>query len=328
MPSVKSPSQSLAAIPLPRGAWPWRLLTQNPHTSDPVARGFIEPGAPAADSLRAAAGSFIKGFNLVIGAADAAGAHAGLAGLTPDLRGFAYEGAGMACAVLDLISPPGTARNRTAALLAGPGDAYTHLIHVGIGWGYCRLRLRPVRNLPGTHPLYRWLAYDGWGFHRGFFATGRAVGRRLTEPGLGDRLAVRDQGLGRSLWFCGGADPATITRTIAGFPEPRRADLWSGVGLAAGYAGGVPDEDLRELAGAAAPYAAHLAQGVAFACGARTRAGHVPEHTERAALLLAGVEAATAARWTDTAQEGLGGTLADYRSWRAGIRDLWQEASR
>ncbi|WP_405143228.1 DUF1702 family protein [Sphaerisporangium sp. NBC_01403] len=325
---MKSFSQPLPDISLPRHSWPWRLLIQKPETADPVARGFTEPDAPATAALRAAAGSFIEGFNLAIDAAGVAHLHSALAAVTPDLRGFAYEGAGMATAILDLLGPPGSGRGRTAALLAGPGDAYTHLIHVGVGWGYCRLHLRPGRNLPGTHPLYRWLAYDGWGFHRGFFTTGGTVRRRRAEPNLGPRLAVRDQGLGRSLWFCDGAVPEAIAGTIGAFPEARQADLWSGVGLAAGYAGGVPDGKLLELVKLAAPYEAHLAQGVAFACGARARAAHVPEHTERAARVLAGVDAATAAGWTDAAQEGLGGTLGDYQSWRAGIRELWQEATR
>jgi hypothetical protein len=328
MTPVKPFSHPLHDISLPRHAWPWRLLIQKPETSDPVARGFTDIHAPATAALRAAAGSFIEGFNLSIDAAGVAELQSALAGIAPDLRGFAYEGAGMACGVLDLLSPPGPGRGRTAALLAGPGDAYIHLIHVGVGWAYCRLHLRPRRNLPGTHPLYRWLAYDGWGFHRGFFTTAQAVRRRRTEPNLGSRLPVRDQGLGRSLWFCDGAVPETIAATIGGFPQARQADLWSGVGLAAGYAGGVHDEDLVELAKLAEPHSAHLAQGVAFACGARVRAAHVPEHTERAARLLAGVDAATAARWTDTAQEGLGGALGDYQSWRAGIRELWQEATR
>src|SRR3712207_8380154 len=47
-----------------------------------------------------------------------------------------------------------------------------------------------------------------------------------------------DQGLGRSLWFVQGADVRRIPATVNAFPAERRPDLWSGLGLACGYAGG------------------------------------------------------------------------------------------
>nr|BFE83188.1 hypothetical protein GCM10020093_057890 [Planobispora longispora] len=159
--------------------------------------------------------------------------------LGEDVRGFAYEGAGMACATLDVLTLTGGHRIR--ALLSGRGVRYPHMIHSGVGCAYARMRLRPMWGVRAVHPLLRWLAFDGFGFHRGVFAADRTVGRRRT-PRLMDRTrwAIFDQGLGRALWFheCAGAEDLVLR--LAEFPAGRRADLWSGVGMAAAYTGARP----------------------------------------------------------------------------------------
>jgi len=109
-------------------------------------------------------------------------------------------------------------------------------VHVGIGWAYARLRLRPGKGSPAADPLLRWLAWDGFGFHQGFWHADRVIGGQRVERGLPpDTRAVRDQGLGRALWFHECAEPDGIALRIAEFGPDRRADLWSGIGLAATY---------------------------------------------------------------------------------------------
>ncbi len=114
------------------------------------------------------------------------------------------------------------------------------------------------------------------------------------------------------------ADPERIAHTVGSFPQDRRPHLWSGVGLAACYAGGASDAELDRLRAHAGPYWHHLAQGAAFAAEARRRGGHVPEHTHRGVLHLVGVDTATAAGWTAAAERRLrgDGTLEDYLAWR------------
>src|SRR4030095_1282866 len=147
-----------------------------------------------------------------VGSCFAAGYHAGLeaAGVEAatarierevdrEHRGFAYEGAGMALALLDTLIPG--RRDRLARFLAGPGDAHAYIVHVGAGWILARLPLSPESLLARLRdPLLRWLALDGYGFHEGFFRWPRAVERREVPrklPGYARR--VFDQGLGRSL---------------------------------------------------------------------------------------------------------------------------------
>jgi uncharacterized protein DUF1702 len=279
----------------------------------------LRPGL-ARQVLESAARAFLTGLNAVSDG-DLTGQ---LDAMAPEHVGFACEGAGMGAAMLDLLTFGGG--RRVAALLAGPGAAHPHLVHVGIGWAYARLRLRPGRGSPAADPLLRWLAWDGFGFHQGFWHADRVIGGQRVEWGLPpDARAVRDQGLGRALWFHECAEPDGIALRIAEFGPDRRADLWSGIGLAATYAGGArPDElsHLRELSG---PHRAQLAQGCAFACKARLVSHVVPAHTELAARILAGTDVATAAGWTDAARAALGGsTLADYQRWRAGIRRRWE----
>ncbi|WP_433244557.1 DUF1702 family protein [Streptosporangium sp. CA-135522] len=282
---------------------------------------------PARERLETASQSFLTGFNAMI-----AGEVERIDDIHQELRGFAYEGAGMACATLDVLTITGGRRLR--GLLSGQGMRYPHMIHLGAGWAYARLHMRPMWGIRSVHPLLRWLAFDGFGFHQGFFATDRTVGRQRTA-GLMDRTrrAIFDQGLGRMIWFheCAGVDDVILR--IAEFPPGRRADLWSGVGMAATYVGGAAVADLERLNSAAAEdgFRAHLVQGSAFACACRLISGIVPDHTTAAAPALCGVEVDEASGWTDTALISLGHNAHSgdhYQAWRAGIRKAWARRNR
>lgn len=304
---------------LPQRRLAWRLLLQDPGSVSLSSRGFFGGSEQSRRVLEEAAASFISGFNNVIDSASIGELQDRLKDVSLDQRGFAYEGAGMACAVVDILTY--SRGRRVAALLDGPGGNYVHLIHVGIGWGFARLRLRPWLGLPIKDSMLRWLAWDGWGFHQGFFSPRRTVIAQRIEPRLGGAVSIRDQGIGRSIWFHDCADVAVIAERIDRFVPGRRADLWSGIGLAAAYAGGVPPTDLARLGELAGQLRPHVVQGVAFAAAARLRSGGLPSHTRHAAEILAGVPAEVAADWTEAALAGLTGENASsYETWRARIR--------
>src|SRR5262249_6428957 len=134
---------------------------------------------------------------------------------------------------------------------------------------------------------------------------------------------VFDQGLGRSLWFVNGADISRIAKTITSFPSTRQGDLWSGIGLASAYAGGVDRTSIKVLCDAAGCYRAHLSQGAAFAAKARQRAGNPVAHTEMACQVLCRLSAVDAARITDEAFLDLpaDGDEPAYEVWRRRIRE-------
>jgi enediyne biosynthesis protein E3 len=269
-----------------------------------------------------------------IGQAFTFGYHAALAGkpleaLSPELnavelefRGFAFEGAAMALALLDYLTP--WRRNRVRRFLNGAGQAHAYMIHVGVGWVLARLPVSLKRAKAKMEPLLCWLAIDGYGFHEAFFhwpryIQGQPVPRKLTGY---DRRAF-DQGFGRCLWFVDGADVGLIPRTVAGFSSERHADLWSGIGLASTYAGGVGESALKTLRESAGRFRPELSPGAAFAAKARERAGNITAHTQLACEVLCGTSAEEAAQLTDAALENLPvhGTDPAYEVWRRRIQD-------
>ena len=240
------------------------------------------------------------------------------------LRGFAFEGAGFGLALRDALTPwrrPG----RLGRFIAGPGSAYVHLVHVGAGWAMARARVpwRWIRRR--LDPRLEWLAIDGYGFHEGFFRYQEVVvrGRRPRRVSGYGRRAF-DQGLGRCLWFGEVADAERIARRIGALAPARSNDLWSGVGLAATYAGGVGADTLERLVELAGHHRRALAQGATFAATARRLDASLAAEHDLACTILCGLAAVEAAALTDRVYEALpaAGTADEplFELWRRGIQ--------
>jgi hypothetical protein len=181
-----------------------------------------------------------------------------------------------------------------------------------------------LRAVSRFDSLLRWLAVDGFGFHEGYFHPSKSVEAHCVPAGLdGYSRRAFDQGLGRSLWFVNGADPDRIRAAIEAFEPRRRADLWSGVGLACAYAGGVCEVTVRQFADGCGSYLPHFAQGVAFAAKARQRAKNPAADTELACRLVCGMSCNHAAHVTDQALVGLpaDGEEPAYEHWRQRIQN-------
>jgi hypothetical protein len=238
-----------------------------------------------------------------------------------ELRGFAYSGAAMALALLDFLSPWKSHLKQFVQ-----GSHHTYMVHIGAGWAWARLPCNVNKALAALDPLLGWLAVDGYGFHEGYFhwqKTRGDVPHRLS----GYARRVFDQGLGRSLWFVKGADVEAIAHTIGGFSVERHADLWSGIGLAATYAGGVEEAALKRLAEFGSDFRAQLAQGAAFAAKARERAGNPTPHTALACQIFCATDAGTAARVTDDALIDLPYDASEpaYEIWRQRIQNHYYQ---
>jgi hypothetical protein len=218
-----------------------------------------------------------------------------------------------------------------ADLLAGRGDQHLYMAYIGVGWALARLPRWRWHRLTAPDPLLRWLALDGYGFHQAYFRTMQYVVRQRREkafpwPGDGPPgypARAIDQGIGRALWFVGGTDVEVVCRLVDGFAPGRRADLYSGVGLAATYAGGADADELTRLWRHAGRYRGQVAQGSAFAAQARVRAGLVVPHNELATEIFCGMSTRDAALVTEKAGEGLADSdaLPAYEIWRQRITD-------
>ncbi|HEY1348696.1 MAG TPA: DUF1702 family protein [Ktedonobacteraceae bacterium] len=233
-----------------------------------------------------------------------------------ELHGFAYEGAGMGLAALDLVAPW---KQRLAAFVAGPAARHIYPIYVGVGLALARLHRQPERYMSRLDPLLRWVVVDGYGFHEGFFAWKRTV-ERQQRPASFSPYACRlfDQGLGRALWFASGALVARVCGLIGAFPAERQTDLWSGVGLACAYAGGASRGELEALLESARPYRLQLARGAAVAAKGRVQADNLAAHTELACQVFGAVSARQAASIIDETSQGLPPDRQEpaYEVWR------------
>ena len=290
-------------------------------------RGFRGQNEPIRPHLEGVGGAFVDGYNRALEIDDLGRLEEVLEAQLPrPLTGFGYEGATMAVALADWAFP--WRRPRLRRFVEGPAARHIYLAYVGIGWAIARWPFGRNRRLARLDPLMRWLAYDGIGFHEAFFRTAKTVERheipRWVE-GYGRRAF--DQGLGRSLWFVEGAGAERIPARIAGFPAERRADLWSGVGLACAYAGGVGDEALDALAKSAGPYRAEMAQGVVFAVRARVQAGNPTTDLVRAARRVCGLGVDEAERLAVEAGLDLPteGPVPGYEVWRARLHDWYRK---
>jgi enediyne biosynthesis protein E3 len=289
-------------------------------------RGFTVQTPAVATRLESIGATFLEGYHAALAAGAGERASPALERVGQERRGFAYEGAAMAFALMDALLPG--AGRRVDDFLAGAGRDHVYMVHVGAGWALARLRRRPAPVRARRDPVLAWLAVDGYGFHEGYFHWPRYVTAHAPAPGRlsGYERRVFDQGLGRSLWFVCGAGVAGIAGAVRGFPLARQPDLWSGVGLACAYAGGATREEVEALRAAAGPCAPMLAQGAAFAAKARLRAGNPAPHTDEATAALCGRSSADAAALTDAAlAAALGDAPTDelpaYARWRRRVQE-------
>jgi hypothetical protein len=276
-----------------------RVLGISPAETSFARRGFRCDSDAVRERLEEVGRCFVHGYLCALETDGAEALAARLdAEVARDFQGFAYEGTGMGLALLDFLTP--WRRGRLRRFLAGPGWPHVYIVHIGAGWALARLPIPVHRLLAGLDPLLCWLALDGYGFHQGFFHWPQAVLRQQVPRRLaGYARRAFDQGVGRSLWFVEGANPARIAADVGAFPAARRPDLWAGVGLACGYAGGVDRGTLSELrlaAGAARPA---LAQGVTFAAKARLWGGNPTADTTLACEVVCGLSVEATAEVTE-----------------------------
>ncbi|WP_025620204.1 DUF1702 family protein [Salinispora cortesiana] len=311
-----------------------RILTPNISQTKLDVRGFHVKDEESRTLLETVGSSFLAGYGYAAEGPHISTVEARLETIPIRFRGFAYEGAAMGFAVRDGLRL-GRPRH-VPAMLDGRGDGHVYMAYIGVGWAMARLPRFRWGQLYAPDPLLRWLVLDGYGFHQAYFQTEKYVHRQHRHrtfpwPAAGPAEyggRVIDQGIGRAMWFIGGTEADRVTEMIAGFPEDRRADLYAGAGLAATYAGGACEAELVRFWERAGDHRAAVAQGSAFAAGARVRAGLVVPHNELAVAVFCGMTPAEAAKVTDaTVPRGQSDAVPAYERWRRAIAAEFQARS-
>lgn len=280
------------------------------------ATSFSEDDRQAAQRLKLVVRTVTKGCQITLQHSKFETLVSKLNEFDDELRGYAYEGAGIGLAALDCLLPW---KKRVRAFLDGPGSEFIYAVPLGAGMGLARLRRKPERFLAHLDPVLGWLILDGYGFHEGFFSSRRYIHKKEVPAHLSPYARrVFDHGMGRAIWFTCSTNVKRVTATIATFPVARRADLWSGVGLACGYTGGADRVAIETLRTAAGSYRPHLAMGVAIAANARHTVGNPSQYVELACEVLCGVSSETASHMVDVARQNLPGNGAEpaYEVWR------------
>ncbi|MEV0460201.1 DUF1702 family protein [Catellatospora methionotrophica] len=304
-----------------------RILTPDISATRMDVRKFHVKSEEGRQLLETVGSSFLAGYGYAAQARTVADAEADLETVPTRFKGFAYEGAAMGFAVREGLPVGG--RGLVQKFLDGPGDPHVYMAYVGIGWAMARLPRFRWSSLTAPDPLLRWLVLDGYGFHQAYFQTDRYVYGQYQEadfPWPGGTFGwyanhAIDQGIGRAMWFVGGTDAELVARMINRFPEPRRADMYSGAGLAATYAGGADVDELTTFWELGRDYRPQIAQGSAFAAGARVRAGLVVPHNRLATEVFCGMTPERAKEITDEALIGLtdDGLTPSWEVWRQRI---------
>lgn len=312
----------------------WRALRRRIITPSMSAANFDKLGfyekTPATRQLLETVGKmFLTGYAYAAEASNVTETEDRIELLPRQFRGFAYEGAAMGYGVLDGM-PVGHTHHVTD-FLSSRAESHVYMAYVGVGWAMARLPRFRWKKLDEQvpDPMLRWLVLDGYGFHQAYFKTEKYVHQQYREanfpwPGEGPAWYANralDQGIGRAMWFVGGADPNRVADLIDKFPQPRRPDLYAGSGLAATYAGGVNEDELRTFAYRAGPYAPQVAQGSVFAATARVETGLVTEHTELATRVLTGLTPERASQLHQETRPSplAGGDVPAFELWRQRI---------
>ncbi len=242
---------------------------------------------PTRTKLRSSVIAFVTGLNTAIEVAYSKLLIGQLEGLSDNCRGFAYEGAGMGLAIIDYSRNKGL----VAKFLKGEGANYPELIHVGVGCATSLLKKDLEQKMMEADPMQRWWIPDGFGFYSGIYKWEESVEQHMIPNQIkGYAMRGFDRGLGRRMWFGFSGEITAVADAIAKFPEYRQADLWSGIGLASTFAGGVDRETLVKLQELAGNYASYLALGSAMAAKCRYTAGNMVDYTHLACSVLCGMD--------------------------------------
>ncbi len=205
--------------------------------------------------------------------------------------GFFNEGVGMGLYTLDIFSL--THKKHFWNFVKEEGEDHEYMAYIGAGLSIGVFNQNFEKFLRKACPMCGCLVLDGIGFYNAFFNLKKTLKRHKVPKSIEKNrfyLERFDNGVGRAIWFYNSGNPEAIAQTIHSFPSDRRGDIWSGIGLAAAYAGGVKESEIFKLKELSGNYAIMLGQGAFLAAHTRYRAGN-PTKDESTIEILVGESA-------------------------------------
>lgn len=245
--------------------------------------------------------------------------------ISKEYVGVLYEGTAMGLAVMDQLTP--WKRNRWSSFIADEGAKHKFASYVAYGMALSYVKQPAMERFSSLEPLWQWLVVDGYGFHQAYSQPHRYIHKREIPAALNNSYGKRAfiQGVGRCLWFMESGQIRSIAKTISTFDPGDHMDLWSGLGVACAYAGGVDATQLKKLKLLAGEFKSALRQGIAFAAMVRQRADNPAEQTELACQTICRLSAHEAANLAESSLINLPPDQLEpaYEIWRQRIQNYF-----
>ncbi len=250
-------------------------------------RGFYKKNSNIVKHLETVGTFFLDGYHSSFNSKNIEELRNNLEQLDDTYKGFSFEGASMGYTLEDFFTFNNFKQVKEFIRIS-PSQVYIN--HVGVGWAMARLPISIEKHLNKFDHLLRWLIVDGYGFHQAYFRTKKYVLEMCPPKELKNPFSIQVfyQGVGRALWFIEGTDVVRIYNRVRKFSQKFHPDLWAGVGLAVGYAGGGNVEDYQLIKEFSGTDLNHLQQGICFGVSARYKAHNVVENTHLAAAVICG----------------------------------------
>lgn len=170
-------------------------------------------------------------------------------------RSVAFEGASMGIALQNSIT--------TWKQFSSLAHKHTTQIHIGLGWAIAEQELDVLSILSEIEPEIRVKVLDGIGYWFGLFRRRLTIRTQQIPAFITTKYKDGfDQGVGRAIWYVSKGEVSKLVNIINHFDEPRRSNLWQGIGVASTYVGGCSDELITELKSAAGEFKLNLKNGI------------------------------------------------------------------
>ncbi|GAA3648142.1 DUF1702 family protein [Flavivirga jejuensis] len=249
----------------------------------------FEEGHEAQSRLEMVAKTVVNGYNTTVEHGLNDDLRAISQSISNELSGFFHEGIGMGLYALDLVSLRN--KNRFWNYIIEKDKKHEYMSYIGAGLTCGVFNSSYEKLIDKIDPMSGPLVLDGVGFYYAMFKTKKTITNFYVPKKIKSNdfyLERYDNGLGRALWFYNSGEPKKIKNTINTFPKERRANIWSGIGLAAAYAGGISNDKIPKLKSSSGIYQIMLAQGALLAAHTRYTAGN-PHKDDITVKLLTGI---------------------------------------